>query len=185
MEQTTKDNSKWGQAAKEGLILASITVVISTLTFLTENSFLSGLLWLVKLVGSIWLLRIFINKYGEEHLDESPFGYGVVVCVLSAIVCAVWSFVEYQFLFPDAVAKAFDQALESLSQMGGMMPDGFEDVMLKMEDNYAQINCITTFFWCSLLGILFSAIIARPGSRKNNVFTEEEMKQNNDDEFNF
>jgi hypothetical protein len=52
--------------------------------------------------------------------------------VLSAIVCAVWSFVEYQFLFPDAVTKAFDQALESLSQMGGMMPDGFEDVMLKM-----------------------------------------------------
>ena len=181
MEQITKENSKWGQAAKDGLILASVTVVISTLTFLTESSFLSGLLWIVKLVGSIWLLRIFIHRYSEEHLDESPFGYGAV---LSAIVCAVWAFVEYQFLFPDAVTKAFDQALESLSQMGGMMPDGFEDVMLKMEDNYAQINCITTFFWCSLLGLIFSAIIARPGSRKNKVFTDEEMKQNND-EFNF
>ena len=65
------------------------------------------------------------------------------------------------------------------------MPDGFEDVMLRLEDNYAQISCVTTFFWCSLLGLLFSAVIARAGSRPKSVFTDEEMKQNNDDEFNF
>ena len=73
----------------------------------------------------------------------------------------------------------------ALEEYGRQVAPWAEDVMLKMEDNYAQINCITTFFWCSLLGLLFSAIIARPGSRKNNVFTDEEMKQNNDDEFNF
>ena len=49
-------NSKWSLAARDGLILAAVTVVVSTLTFLTKNTFLSTLLWLVKLGGSIWLL---------------------------------------------------------------------------------------------------------------------------------
>ena len=93
MEQNpTAGSSKWSLAAKDGLILAAVTVVISTLTFLTKNSFLNGLLWLVKLVGSIWLLRVIMQRYGKAHPDESTFSYGAIVCVLSAVVCAVWSF---------------------------------------------------------------------------------------------
>ena len=186
MEQNpTAGGSKWSLAAKDGLILAAVTVAISTLTFLTKNGFLNGLLWLVKLVGSIWLLYVIMQRYGKTHPDESTFGYGAIVCILSAVVCAVWSFVEYQFLFPDAVAEAFEQLYTQLGQMGSMMPENFTDVLLKMEDNYAQINCISTFVWCTLLGLLFSAILARTTSGNRSVFTPEEMKQNQDDEFNF
>ena len=181
----TNPNSKWSLAARDGLILAAVTVVVSTLTFLTKNGFLTSLLWLVKLVGSIWVLRVIMKRYGDTHPDEPTFGYGVIVCLLSAIICAVWAFVEYQFLFPGAVADAFEQMYETFEQMGGMFPDEMTDVMLKMEDNYAQINCISTFIWCTLLGLLFSAIIARTTSGNKSVFTPEEMKQNQDDEFNF
>ena len=185
MEQTANSgNSKWSLAAKDGLILAAVTVVVSTLTFLTKNSFLGALLWIVKLGGSIWLLSVIMKRYGQAHPDESTFSYGVIVCLLSAVVCAVWAFVEYQFLFPDAVAEAFEEAYTQFEQMGAMIPDTFTDVMLKMEDNYAQINCISTFIWCTLLGLLFSYILSRTTGRKS-VFTEEEMKQNRDDEFNF
>ena len=175
--------SKWSLAAKDGLILAAVTVVVSTLTFLTKNSILGGLLWAVKLGGSLWVLWTIMKRYGKDHPDESTFGYGVIVCVLSAFVCAVWAFVEYQFLFPDAVAEAFDQMYMGMEQMGAMLPEEFTDVMLRMQDNYAQINSISTFFWCSLLGLAFSAIFSRSSARKS-VFTDEEMKQNND-EFNF
>ena len=186
MEQNSSANgSKWSLAAKDGLILAAVTVVISTLTFLTKNGFLNGLLWLVKLVGSIWVLRVLMHRYGQDHPDESTFGYGAIVCVLSAVVCAVWSFVEYQFLFPGAVAEAFEQMYSQIGQMGSMMPENFTDIMLKMEDNYAQINCISTFIWCSVFGLLVSAILARSSGAGKRVFTDEEMRQNNDDEFNF
>ena len=104
--------------------------------------------------------------------------------MFSAIVCAVWAFVEYQFLFPGAVAEAFEQMYTQFEQMGASLPDEVGDMVLKMEDNYAQINCITTFFWCILLGLVFSAILSR-GQRNKSVFTEEEMHQNNEDEFNF
>lgn len=186
MEQiASSENSKWSLAAKDGLILAAVTVVVSTLTFLTKNSILTTLLWLVKLVGSIWVLRVIMKRYATDHPDEPVFGYGAIVCVLSAVVCAIWAFAEYQFLFPGAVAEAFDQMYQGFEQMGVSMPEEFTDAMLRMEDNYAQINCLTTFVWCSLLGLLFSAIISRTGSRKS-VFTDEEMKQNrDDDEFNF
>lgn len=177
--------SKWSLAAKDGLILAAVTVVISTLTFLTKNTILSSLLWLIKLGGSIWLLSVIMKRYGKAHPEESTFSYGLIVCVLSALVCAVWAFVEYQFLFPNAVAEAFEQMYTQFEQMGSMFPDEFTDVLLKMEDNYAQINCISTFVWCTLLGLLFSAILARTTSGNRSVFTPEEMKQNQDDEFNF
>ena len=185
-DNTPAGASKWSLAAKDGLILAAVTVVISTLTFLTKNSFLSTLLWLVKLGGSIWLLSVIMKRYGKAHPEESTFSYGLIVCVLSAVVCAVWAFVDYQFLFPDAVAEAFEQMYTQFEQMGSMLPDEFTDVMLKMEDNYAQINCISTFIWCTLLGLLFSAILARTTSGNRSVFSPEEMKQNReDDEFNF
>jgi uncharacterized membrane protein len=177
--------SKWSMAARDGLILAAVTVVVSTLTFLTKNTFLGMLLWLVKLVGSIWLLWVIMKRYGKAHPNESTFGYGVIVCVLSAIVCSVWAFVEYQFLFPNAVAEAFEQMYTGFEQMGSMLPDTFTDVMLKMEDNYAQINCISSFFWCVLLGLVFSAILSRSTSGNRSVFTPEEMNRNQDDEFNF
>lgn len=186
MEQNQASGaSKWSLAAKDGLILAAVSVVISTLTFLTKNTFVGTLLWLVKLGGSIWLLSVIMKRYGKDHPEESTFGYGVMVCFLSAIVCAVWAFVEYQFLFPGAVAEAFEQMSTQFEQMGAMMPEGFSDVMLRMEDNYTQINCISTFVWCVLLGLIFSAILSRSGANKK-VFTDEEMKQNReDDEFNF
>lgn len=186
MENTpATGNSKWSLAAKDGLILAAVTVVISTLTFLTKNTILSSLLWLIKLGGSIWLLSVIMKRYGKAHPEESTFSYGLIVCVLSALVCAVWAFVEYQFLFPNAVAEAFEQMYTQFEQMGSMFPDEFTDVLLKMEDNYAQINCISTFVWCTLLGLLFSAILAHTTSGNHSVFTPEEMKQNQDDEFNF
>ena len=117
-----------------------------------------------------------------EHYVRS---YGAIVCVLSAVVCAVWSFVEYQFLFPGAVAEAFEQMYTQLGQMGSMMPENFTDILLKMEDNYAQINCISTFVWCSIFGLLVSAILARSSAARKSVFTDEEMRQSGDDEFNF
>lgn len=186
MENTpATGSSKWSLAAKDGLILAAVTVVISTLTFLTKNTILSSLLWLIKLGGSIWLLSVIMKRYGKAHPEESTFSYGLIVCVLSALVCAVWAFIEYQFLFPNAVAEAFEQMYTQFEQMGSMFPDEFTDVLLKMEDNYAQINCISTFVWCTLLGLLFSAILALTTSGNRSVFTPEEMKQNQDDEFNF
>jgi len=178
----SSSGSKFSLAARDGLILAAVTVVISTLTLLTKNSLLGSLLWLIKLCGSIWVLSVIMKRYGQNHPEESTFGYGFLVCVLSAVVCSVWTFVEYQFLFPGAVAEAFEQMYANLEQMGSMLPDGFSDTLLKMEDNYAQINCISTFFWCVLLGAVISAILSRTG--KKNVFTPEEM-QKNDDELNF
>jgi len=186
LEQTANPaNSKWSQAAKDGLILAAVSVVIMTINLLTQSGFVSTLLWAIKLAGSIWVLSVIMKHYGATHPEEtSTFSYGVLVCVCSALVCAVWSFVLYQYLFPNAVAEAMEQAYETIEQMGTAVPDELTDMMLRFEDNYAQINCVTTFFWCTLLGLLFSAILSRSGARKS-VFTDEEMKQNNDDEFNF
>ena len=179
-------SAKWSLAARDGLILASVTVVVSTLSFLTRNPFLSSLLWIVKLGGSLWLLHVIMKQYGASHPSESTFGYGVLVCVLSALVCAVWTFVEYQFLFPGTVAETFEQLYANLDTMiaSTPLPDNFSDLLYKMEDNFAQLNCIASFFWCTLLGLLFSAVFARGTRTGNGIFTPEEMQRHEDDDFN-
>lgn len=181
MEQT-HTRSKWSLAAKDGLILAAVTVAVSTLTLLTKNAFLSSILWLVKLVGSIWVLRAVMLRYAGENPGQPVFGYGARVCTLSALVCAVWSFVEYQFLFPGTVTEAFEQMYVQFGQMGTALPDDMMDLMLRMEDNYAQISCISTFIWCTLFGLIVSAILAR--SSRKPVFTDEEMNPSGDEESN-
>ena len=70
-----------------------------------------------------------------------------------------------------------------LGQMGSSVPDEATDLLLKMEDNYAQIVCISTFVWCTIFGLIVSAILTR-GSRRR-VFSDEEMQQPGEDGFNF
>ena len=97
MEPATNSNSKWSLAARDGLILAAVTVVVSTLTFLTKNTFLGTLLWLVKLGGSIWLLSVIMKRYGKAHPEESTFSYGLIVCVLVSAVGSTDKNVEKLF----------------------------------------------------------------------------------------
>lgn len=187
-QNITSGSSKWSLAGKDGLMLAAISVVVMTLSLLTKSTFLGFLLWAVKLGGSIWLLNVIMKRYGKDHPGESTFGYGFAVCALSALVCAIWTFFLYSVLFPGAVAEVFEQYYATLAQMGDMFPADqsgmMTDMMLKMEDNFAQISCISTFFWAALLGLIFSAILSHGGKASGNPFTPEEMGRDNDG-FNF
>lgn len=169
-------DSKWVSAAKEGLILALVTVVVMTLQVLTKNAFLNMLLWTIKLAGSIWILSIFIKKFGAARPGESAFSYGFKVCLCSSIVCAVYTLLLYGFLFPDYAAEVMDKTWESLGAAASM-PDMEEvtDMMARMEDNYAQIMCISTFIWCVLLGLIFSAILGRSSTKSKNIFEDENI----------
>ena len=62
---------KWSSAAKNGLILASITIGVSLISsLLHSSSFIVGaLLWIVKTGGSIWLLHRIMKEYSA--LKES------------------------------------------------------------------------------------------------------------------
>ena len=170
-----KYDSKWGCAAKEGLVLALVTVVVMTLGMITKSAFLSMLLWAIKLVGSIWILAIFMKRYGAAHPGERTFSYGAMVCLCSSAVCAIYTLLLYGFLFPDAASMAIEQTMEALSQYELPQMEEVTDAIAKVEDNYAQIQCITSFFWCTVFGLMVSAVLSRSTSAAKNIFEDEEL----------
>lgn len=171
MEKTA--SSKWASAAKEGLVLAAVTVVCTLLSTIIKTNWLNSVIWLVKLVGSIWILKIVMYKYGQANKNESTFAYGMMVCLCSSVICAMWSFILYAYLFPSKIKEAFDQVYSAFAEQAASMPDGFEDALLKVEDNFAQLSCIGTLIWCILLGLIICSILKGRTSAGKNIFDQE------------
>ena len=167
--------SKWSLAMRDGLLLALVTVVCTTLSSLKVPGFLSILLWLVKLVGSIWLLWYFMRRYGQSH-PEVPrtTGYGILVCLFSSIVCAVFTYLSLRFFFPGSVEEAFSTLPQVISSTPGITPEA-EDFLYKLQDSFPQIMCGLTLIWNFVLGLLFSAIIGASTARRKDPFAEDKQ----------
>lgn len=171
-----KTDNRGNNAAFQGLMLALITVVATTLQAFVTNSFLNTLIWLLKTVGSIWMLVIFMKEFAKANTGYSSFGYGFKVCFCSAIVCAVYSFILYAYICPDQIAEAFGQMYGMFGSKGIRIPDESRDMFLKIEDNYPQYACLSTFIGCLFWGLICSAIINSSVSRKD-IFAEEEQEE--------
>lgn len=166
--------SKWNSAALDGLILASVTVAATLLNLWISNQIVSFLCWLVKTAGSIWLLFNIMKRFAISRPEESVFGYGVMVCLFSSIVCAAAVFAFYEYLFPDSMAQAMEQVRQILSQQN--IPPEAEDALDMVEDNASKLTCISNLLWGFLYGVLLSAILRHPASINVDVL------KNDDDE---
>ncbi len=167
--------SKWSLAMRDGLLLALVTVVCTTLSTLADFTLLNILFWIVKLVGSIWLLWYFMKRYGHSHPEEPrTTGYGILVCLFSSIVCAVFTYLAYRFFFPQMVDEISAQVTASLASTPGLTAE-MEDAVYKVMDNLPQIACGVTLIWDFLLGLLFSAIIGASTARRKDPFAEDKQ----------
>lgn len=178
-ENKYSSGNKWKRAATDGLILASVTVVIILLGNFIKSQFLSTLFWIIKLTGSIYLLYRIMKQYGKET-KESTFGYGAIVCLFSSLVCAIFLFFEYTLIAPDAVTEMFDSMFTMMNQSGSMT-DQVNDMLLKVEDNFAQYACIGNFFYYAIFGVILSAILNNSTSAPKDIFGTTDT-QNNEDE---
>lgn len=165
-------DSKWSGAAKDGLLLSLVTIVVITLQMLTGSTFLNMLLWTIKTVGSLWILIIFMKKSALLRPGESPFGYGFRVCLCSSAVIAVYNLLLYGFLFPNYATEAIESAMQVISTASIPNYDEFSTMMAKVEDNYAQIQCVSTFLWCTFFGLIASAIAGSSISRRKDIFED-------------
>ena len=176
------ESSKWSVAAKEGALLALVTVILTTVTTcLSENTLVNALIWLVKLAGTIWLLRFFMKKWGEAHEGESTYGFGFATSLCSAVIIAAYTFVMYKYLVPEQIVEVLEKAESILASTPGVTQD-IIDQFIALEDDYAQIQSIFRLVWCTVFGSIISAILKNGTSKGTSVFTEAEMTQNNDED---
>ena len=178
----TAQPNKWSLAMRDGLLLSLVTIACTTLSSVAHLTFLNILLWLVKLIGSIWLLWFFMKRYGDSHPEElRTTGYGIMVCLFSSIVCAVFAYLSYKFSFPGAIDEIMDQLPGTLAATPGITQEA-EEAVYKVMDNLPQIMCVFTLIWNFLLGLVFSAIIGASSAKRKDPFGNDVPQEEEKDE---
>ncbi|MPM93244.1 hypothetical protein SDC9_140380 [bioreactor metagenome] len=138
---------------------------------------ISIILWIVKLVATVWLLYYFIREFSkpkEYFRYGDGLSYGVLVSFFSAIICAFYSILHYALLFPDSITTQMGQVIESIQSSGG--DTSTYDALMP---NMPYFISIGTLFYYTILGLIFSAIIANY-TKKETFFFGNENQENND-----
>ncbi|MBR3744206.1 MAG: DUF4199 domain-containing protein [Bacteroidales bacterium] len=159
---------KWSQAAVKGLLLALITIVCNTITYIFHGSTIVSLLaFIVRTVASIWLLVTFMKQYAATT-GENPMGFALCTVLLSSLVCAFYDAAAIAWLFPSLMGQIDEAMTQSLS----MMPAEGQGIMERMMDHYPRIAFFSTFIKDFIFGLIVAAI-ANSSTRKKDIFGDE------------
>ena len=159
----------WNAAGKAGLAFGAISSVYMFATqFLSAGEFpafammaASSVLWIAKFVGCIWLMMFFMKKIVKDHPEadnSTTFRFGALTGVLSALIYAAVSFANYEFISPDFISSQLDATMQ---QLAPMMDSNTMAQTEKMLNNMSSITFFSNLIYCSIYGILLSAILSR------------------------
>jgi len=167
MGTPVKETGKLSSASLDGLLLALVTIVCSVISSLgVSGGFVGVLIWIIKLVATIWVLLYFMKKYSLKHASifgettyNQVFSYGFLVSLLSAVVIACFMFLSVTVLFPNSVSDAMQMVQEKFDQQGSMGEEQ-ENAISAVLNNLPTILTFGMLIWCTIFGLIVSAIIA-------------------------
>lgn len=166
----------WSEAAKYGLFLSVITIVIEQVTFMFSlPGIVNTLLSLVKFAGSVSYLYYIVKKnsleYGSTY-NAPLFRFGLAVCTFSALVCSMFSLMTFTVFYPDAASEMLEYAFTIYEEMGMYEMD--YDMLARY---FPAAITVSKFLSCFIIGLIASPIIASLLKKGNDTpFTEEDFK---------
>lgn len=175
----------WNRAAKDGAVLASITIGASVISIVIDKitagststitaalmMAASMLLWVAKTGGSYLLLKRQLAAFGNAAGNPGKlFGYGVKVTLFSSILCSAFVAVNLLYISADTMSAAWDTVMKMYS---GQMDSNSIEMLESIKEYMPVYSTVGQFIWMYLIGIIFSAIISSSG-RRNMPFTPEQ-----------
>lgn len=159
----------WNTAGKAGLVLGLVPAVYLFISqFLGQvgmpafiSSILSFVLWAVKFVGCIWIMKFFMKKFVAENSTVSnsgTFRLGMAMAILSALVYSAAAFANVAFISPELFEEQMDMVMQ---QMGSMMDSNTQSLLETYMENLAQITFISNLIYCFVFGTILSFILSR------------------------
>lgn len=164
----------WNEGAKAGLIIGGISAAYMCINMLTGSltangsaaaamliSVLNVVLWAAKLLGIIFLMKYFMRKLVSSYegvSNSDTFKFGAASALLSALIYAGFYLAWVLFIEPEALSQALDLAMQQYSQM---FDSASKDAIAEMKGSLPQITFISNFIYCTLYGVILSAIISR------------------------
>ncbi|MDD2537820.1 MAG: DUF4199 domain-containing protein [Bacteroidales bacterium] len=164
----------WNKAAVYGIILALVSVFIMVIqTILPSDRWVSVLLWVAKLAGTLGLLFYFMKDFGkgkETYPYADAFKFGLTVSFCSSIIAAAYYYLHVMFIFPDTATQFTNAMLMGFEQAGITSEDFDTD---KLVARLPVILMISQFIWFNILGLIWSSLLANGAKHKDpaNPFT--------------
>lgn len=173
-------SAKWNSAAINGLLLSLVTIVYSLIqSVFGLSGFASIMLWIIKFTGCIYLLYYFMKQYSDNFEQISygnSFQYGFILCCLSSIVCACFSFISMTLLFPETTEQAIEQMQTVMASSNYSSEE--ENMINAIAGNLPQITLFAGLFYYIVIGAVMSSIIAN-FTKKTDPFAEHDQNGSN------
>lgn len=157
----------WESAAKAGLILGLISTAYMFINmWIAANpgflgSILSLILWVVKFVGCILVMKASMKKFAgasPEIENKDTFNFGMATALLSALVYSAASFANVAFISGDVIAEQFNLTIQ---QMSSMMDSNSMAMMDTYLQKLPQITFFSNLIYCTAFGTVLSFILSR------------------------
>lgn len=167
MKESLNNKILFNEAGIAGLPLGAISIISSLINGpLTGADFtgvgvISFLLWFAKFFGCIWVMKYFMLRLADryDNVDHKvTMKLGVYAALLSALIYSGYTFADIEFFRPDYYQAQFDTAMQNMSSM---LDSNTTTIMENMIDNFGQITFFINFIYCSVYGIILSAILSR------------------------
>ena len=168
MNQYSTARTVWSKAGVSG---AALGLVSGAFLFLghAANSIgapaaaisVSFVLWLVKFIGCILLMRYFIKKFCAGYpaaTNRDSFRFGMATAALSALIYSAIYLADILFVSADLFET---QMAEAISTYSPMLDSNSLAMLEKMEGSYPQISFFSNLIYCFLFGTVLSAILSR------------------------
>ena len=168
-----ENSNKWSSAAMDGLYLSLVTIIYSLIVAVMQpQGFLvTAILWIAKFAGCMYLLWYFMKKWsnGFETITYSEsYNYGFIICLFSSILCACYSYVQVEWLFPEHTQEAINLTKETMIQQG-TLNSSTENMIDRLSSNFGRISMFVSLFYYIIFGAIASAITAN-FTKKTNPF---------------
>ena len=172
-----EQSNKWSSAAMDGLYLSLVTIIYSLIVavMMPESFLIKTLLWIIKFGGCLYLLWYFMKRWSSQFdtiTYSQSYNYGFIICLLSSIMCACYSYIQVEWLFPEQTEQAITLAKETMAQQG-TLDSTTEDIMDRFFGNFGRISMFVSLFYYIIFGSIASAITAN-FTKKTNPFGETE-----------
>lgn len=150
----------WSLAAKNGLILSLITILLTLISSLfTLPKALSIVITIVKFVGVVTLLYYYMKSYSKDKefvsYNES-FSYGFTLCLCSAIVCTVFNVLLTTVIIPDAMEQSMETVFSMMQSSNVNMQIDYDTMMGLLP----LMTALSTLINCLFFGVIEPLIIA-------------------------
>lgn len=166
MGETVNRAILWNNAGKAGAILGIVTAALMFIDQALSGMQALGLLlralvWAIKFVGCIWLMRFFMTRLCDRYsgvTNSDTMKYGMMIAFLSGLIYSAFLLANILIISPDLVDEQFDIILQSYS---GLFDANTLSSIEKMKAVYPQTAFFSQLIYCFLYGTALSAILSR------------------------